>query len=500
MRKESLKRDNTTDSSQGDNSDADDNEQTLSNGRNDASSASNGDGIDPFDAMVASKPPTSSKPNSITAGNVSPVDSPSASPTHDAPSATDGDNANDSADGAARDGDDEPDGGYEVDEIVDHQYKGKSKKLYKIRWKNYGPEDDTWEPEDSLSCPELIEKYLETHPDTRPPKKEKKPKKVKPVVDAVPRDTPKRVSAKSAIVESDDGGASVDSMKKSKKAGPKKTKKKPTEVYEVEKIVEDRQGNKGETIFRIRWKGYRAQQDTWEPEAFLSCDDLIKKYWANKKKTAKPEVDTTEYEVEKIVGHMVERGQVMYCVKWKGYGEDANTWELASTVHCPDLIDAYKQKYFATPATNGKPKTATKRPSADTKKNKSSPPAPKKKKKAPKIVPDDTDDDDDDVPDENESEAGDRDPLEDTTEKEWEVEDVVDERTLRGKKEYLIRWKGCKADQDTWEPAQNVNCPGIIAKFEKKQASAAKKSPGEKQGKRVSIKLPSTPRKSSRRA
>lgn len=499
MRKESLKRDNTTDSSQGDNSDADDNEQTLSNGRNDPSNASNGDGIDPFDALIASKPPSSSKPNSVAAGNVSPVNSPSSSPTHDGPNTNEG-GANDATDDAAADDTGEADAGYEVDEIVDHKYKGKSKKLYKIRWKNYGPDDDTWEPEESLSCPELIEKYLETHPDTRPPKKEKKPKKEKPVSDAVPRDTPKRASTKNAIVESDDGGASVDSTKK--KAGPKKTKKKPQkEEYEVEKIVEDRQGSNGETIFRIRWKGYRAQQDTWEPKAALSCNDLIKKYWANKKKSSKAEVDTTEYDVEKIVGHKVERGQISYWVKWKGYGEDANTWEAANTVHCPELIDQYRQKYFGAPATNGKSKPTPKRAAVDTKKNKATP--AKKKKKAPKIVPDDTDDDDDDDDadeDANDEDTGDRDPLEDTTEKEWEVEDVVDERTLKGKKEYLIRWKGCKADQDTWEPAHNVNCPDIIAKFEKKHAAASKKSTGEKQGKRVSIKLPSTPRKSSRRA
>lgn len=190
-------------------------------------------------------------------------------------------------------------------------------------------------------------------------------------------------------------------------------------------------------------------------------------------------------------------GQVFYWVKWKGYGEDANTWELASTVHCPDLIEQYKSKYFGAPATVGRPKSASKRP-AETKKNKSTP--AKKKKKAPKIVPDDSSDDgdnDEDEDDENDDDNADKDPLGEL-EKEWEVEQIVDSRDLKGKKEYLIRWKGCKSDQDTWEPAHNVNCPDIIAKFEKKQVAA--KKPAEKQGKRVSIKLPSTPRKSSRRA
>lgn len=542
MRKESLKRDTANDSSRGDNSDADDNEQQpLANGRAAQSSA------DPFDALVASKPPTSSKPNSASTRKLSPVVSPTSSPTFGGTSTNDNDDVstvtndanastndgNGSANGGTdvdgngvnstdtNDAEADADGGYEVEEIVDHQYKGKSKKLYKIRWKNYGPDDDTWEPENSLSCPELIARYLETHPDTRPPKKEKKPKKVKPAVDAVPRDTPKRAAIKESIVESDDGGASVDSGKHEKKSQPKKSnaknKKRPNEEYEVEKIVEDRQSGKGETIFRIRWKGYGATQDTWEPRAALSCNELIKKYWANKKKKASAAEDTTEYDVEKIVGHKVEHGQESYWVKWKGYPESENTWQSASDVNCHNLVEAYKTKYFSSaPATNGKLKSALKRPAPGNKKNNKAATAKKgkyQKKKVTKILPDSDDSDDnsyasdnnddeedDDNTADDDDDDGEKDPLGETNDKEWDVADIIDERQLKGKKEYLIRWKGCDIDQDTWEPASNVHCPDIIAKFEKRQASGNRKLSGEKSTKRVSIKLPSQPRKSSRRA
>lgn len=35
---------------------------------------------------------------------------------------------------------------------------------------------------------------------------------------------------------------------------------------------------KGKLHYLIRWKGYSASSDTWEPENTLSCPDLINKF------------------------------------------------------------------------------------------------------------------------------------------------------------------------------------------------------------------------------
>lgn len=35
---------------------------------------------------------------------------------------------------------------------------------------------------------------------------------------------------------------------------------------------------RGKRLFRIRWKGFKESDDTWEPEATLSCPDIVKKY------------------------------------------------------------------------------------------------------------------------------------------------------------------------------------------------------------------------------
>lgn len=48
---------------------------------------------------------------------------------------------------------------YEVEKIVAHEGNG-SGRLYRIRWKGYGPDADTWEPRKKLECPKLLAKYI----------------------------------------------------------------------------------------------------------------------------------------------------------------------------------------------------------------------------------------------------------------------------------------------------------------------------------------------------
>lgn len=47
---------------------------------------------------------------------------------------------------------------YEVDAILNDK-KTRSGHKYLIRWKNYGPDEDTWEREDNLNCPTILAQY-----------------------------------------------------------------------------------------------------------------------------------------------------------------------------------------------------------------------------------------------------------------------------------------------------------------------------------------------------
>lgn len=81
-------------------------------------------------------------------------------------------------------------------------------------------------------------------------------------------------------------------------------------IYKVERILDHRQvsrrvkkntrGAKKRTVvteYKVRWQGYGAHDDTWEPrENLLSCSELIKEYKRMKGLEITPEDDDPEYD------------------------------------------------------------------------------------------------------------------------------------------------------------------------------------------------------------
>ena len=67
-------------------------------------------------------------------------------------------------------------------------------------------------------------------------------------------------------------------------------------------------------------------------------------------------------------------------------------------------------------------------------------------------------------------------------EPEWEVEQILDMRTRRSGKQYLIHWKGYSNAHDSWEPWENINAPLLMVEFEKRKGAQDKEAAQEGQG------------------
>lgn len=140
---------------------------------------------------------------------------------------------------------------FEVEKIVDSK-RIKGKLHYLIRWKGYSADSDTWEPSNTLSCPDLIQKFNEEKENSKNSPKSSKKRK----------------------------GAKKESKSPSKKTKTEWDGKNADEnaEYEVERILEVHHKKNGAREFLIHWKGWASQFDSWEPESNLNCPELIKKF------------------------------------------------------------------------------------------------------------------------------------------------------------------------------------------------------------------------------
>jgi len=142
--------------------------------------------------------------------------------------------------------------------------------------------------------------------------------------------------------------------------------------------------------------------------------------------------DIPDYIVEKVVDKKVGlNGKVEYLLKWKGYGDEDDTWEPKENLDCHDLIATYEKKR--------KEKTDKKK-EADKRKSGAGGETASKKKKG-----------DDDKP------RG--------FDRTLDPERIIGATDITGELMFLIKWKG--SNEADLVPAReaNVKCPQTVIKF-----------------------------------
>merc|ERR1712045_204914 len=138
------------------------------------------------------------------------------------------------------------------------------------------------------------------------------------------------------------------------------------------------------------------------------------------------EEEEEEYTVEKVIDKRIgKNGKIEYLLKWKGYGDEDNTWEPKENLDCEDLMKAFEDKRKAEQAKKKAAGEKRKSGVLDGKKKKS----------------------DDDRP------------------RGLDPERIIGATDSSGELMFLIKWKG--SDEADLVPSRlaNVKCPQTVIKF-----------------------------------
>jgi chromobox protein 1 len=148
------------------------------------------------------------------------------------------------------------------------------------------------------------------------------------------------------------------------------------------------------------------------------------------------EEEEEEYTVEKVIDKRIgKNGKIEYLLKWKGYGDEDNTWEPKDNLDCEDLMDNFEKAR--------KEKDAKKKAASTDSKRKSGAGGSTDVKKSKKA--------DDDRP------RG--------FDRGLDPERIIGATDSSGELMFLIKWKG--SDEADLVPAReaNVKCAQTVIKF-----------------------------------
>ncbi|XP_037052349.1 chromobox protein homolog 3-like [Bradysia coprophila] len=178
---------------------------------------------------------------------------------------------------------------YIVEKILNRRVKN-GRVEYFLKWKGFSHNDNTWEPEDNLTCPELIKAFEENRQnDLR--EKEKDGDKKKKDGDE-PSSSQKKKTATKRKNDSDDESVQSEKSSKTAKNSKKASSKKKDDSdedddddkkssgngfqlgYSPEKIL-GASDSTGQLMFLIQWKNVDKAELVPAKEANVKCPQLV---------------------------------------------------------------------------------------------------------------------------------------------------------------------------------------------------------------------------------
>ena len=142
---------------------------------------------------------------------------------------------------------------FSVEKVLDRRTRN-GKVEYYLKWKGYSSDDNTWEPEENLDCPDLISEFEENRKKKEQAKKDDKRKK---------------------------RGSSPPEDKKPSKRKQSDEDKKPQGFdrgLEPERIIGDTDSS-GELMFLMKWKGTDEADLVPAKKANVRCPQIVIQFY-----------------------------------------------------------------------------------------------------------------------------------------------------------------------------------------------------------------------------
>jgi len=157
---------------------------------------------------------------------------------------------------------------FQVEAVLDRRMAN-GKVEYLLSWKGYGPEDNTWEPEENLDCPELISEFNRKQGEKKKKEKENKA--------AAPAGKKRPTEVKEKIIEKE-----RPAVKKLKKPIPHDGTGSTITGFdrnlEPEKII-GATDSSGELMFLMKWHGSDEADLVAARQANIKCPQIVIKFY-----------------------------------------------------------------------------------------------------------------------------------------------------------------------------------------------------------------------------